>query len=310
MKNLKSLVLPLAVAMVVVSIVWFLRFKQSPDQAGHPQSREAVAATSDPQPAPAAEISPSEDGVKAGENPQAADPTGVNPAAVAQEVIPQPDMAKITAFDDWSARWAAADEAGRAAMREEGGRLAQERRAEFKALIVTDPRQALEEAVPRVIRQDLPEEIVAQLEKTVATTGEYTKFLGLAAPGAPVPERKLEFNTFETKSGEKFKAHVFGKMAEVMWKKQMPLQGVAVDNEVAVAENPVRKLEAGERIPEGTIVEQTCPVSGITTEAPATGEAVSEDTPTVEIGERVITLCNGFRELLRSPWSRPRSRCP
>ncbi|MES2658842.1 MAG: Calx-beta domain-containing protein [Verrucomicrobiota bacterium] len=213
--------------------------------------------------------------------------------AIAFRVPPQPDRAKLDAFSDWTRRWTKADAQGREALREEGARLARERRPEFKALIVVDPREALKQAVPRVVRQDLPAEIVDSLEKPIAMTGDFTLYRGLPAPGLPKPTQKLESRIFDARDGASYTAHVFGEMEAVTWKKQMPLSGVAVDLELAVAENPVRRLEAGERIPKGTKVEETCPVSGQTTVAVANGEAVPENVPTVEIGERVITLCNG-----------------
>ena len=93
--------------------------------------------------------------------------------------------------------------------------------------------------------------------------------------------------------GVSFKAHVFGALEYVTSRLGVPLQGVAIDRDLAVAENAVRRLELGERIPAAVVVQETCPVSGLTTLAVATGAAVTEQTPTVEIGSRIITLCNG-----------------
>ena len=96
--------------------------------------------------------------------------------AAAVEVQRQPDFRKVVAFNDWARQWQAADAAGRTAMQAEGVRLAAERRAEFKALIATDPQRALEQAVPRVILQDLPAEIApglfARLTEVLATKPE------------------------------------------------------------------------------------------------------------------------------------------
>ena len=204
----------------------------------------------------------------------------------------QPDFAKIEAFEGWVGRWKSATPEERAAMTAEGTLLAGERRAEFKALIMTDPQQALARAVPRVVRQDLPEEIVSLLEKPVSATGDFDVYKGRPAPGTPMPEGGMTLRYFEA-GGTSYQASVFGAMEPVMSRKQIPLRGVAIDRPLAVAESPLRQLETGERISAGTVVENTCPVSGKTTEAVANNEAVTEDTPTVEVGERVITLCNG-----------------
>jgi len=79
-----------------------------------------------------------------------------------------------------------AGDAGRKAMRAEGVQLAQARRAEFKALIANDPQRALEQAVPRVVRQELPPEIVSELEKPVSATGGFRVYRGRPADGAAV----------------------------------------------------------------------------------------------------------------------------
>ena len=214
------------------------------------------------------------------------------------ETIPEPDFEKIAAFKEWITDWKEATPEMRGAMKREGIRLAAARRPEFKALIAKDPRTALEEAVPRVIRQDLPEEIVAELEKPVSATGDYNVYMGRPQEGAPVPETLRYFHVETEEAGNvdgiiDYKARPFGEMLPVMSRKGIPLRGVAVDREFAVAESPVRPLETGERIPAGTVVETTCPVSGETTEAVASGEAVTEETPVIEVGERIIALCNG-----------------
>lgn len=207
-----------------------------------------------------------------------------------KEIKVQPDLAKLEAFDGWIATWQAASPEARAGMTAEGARLAALRRPEFKVLIVSNPKLALERAVPRVIRQDLPEEIVAQLEKPVSAKGDYNVIYGLPVPGVPVPIEDLTLRTFEV-DGVVYEARVFGQMNSATHRKGTPLRGVAVDNQFAVSENAVRRLEIGERIAPGTTVENTCPVSSRTTTVVSTGEAVTEDSPTVEIAERVITLC-------------------
>ncbi|HEY1120757.1 MAG TPA: hypothetical protein VGE67_04120, partial [Haloferula sp.] len=208
--------------------------------------------------------------------------------AWAKETAPQPDFAKIEAFDGWVGRWSAAAADGRAAMTAEGAQLAAARRPEFKALIATNPRLALEKAVRRVVRQDLPKEIVAELETPVSSTGDFNVYQGRPADGMQLRGDQLTMRYFEA-NGVSYKARVFGELEHVTSRKGVPLQGVSVDREMAVAENGVRPLEVGERITAGTVVEETCPVSGETTEAVSTGEAVSDETPTVEVGGRVIT---------------------
>lgn len=212
--------------------------------------------------------------------------------AWAGEEVREPDFAKLAAFEGWLERWQAATPAERQALKDEGAQLAAERRPEFKALIVSDPKRALATTVPPLIRQDLPARIVALLETQVSAVGDYDVYFGRPAPGTVVPEKALSLRYFEAQ-GVSYQAHVFGQMEAVTSRKQIPLRGVAVDRPLAVAESPLRQLEVGERIPDGTPVEDVCPVSGKTTEAVADGAPVTADTPTVEVGGRIITLCNG-----------------
>ena len=208
-----------------------------------------------------------------------------NPQAADREKV-------LEEFTSWTERYMAANPNQREALEQEGVKLATARRPWFQKLIQTDPRTALERAVPRVVRQDLPEKVVAKLEKPVSSKGDYNVYLGRPALGVPVPPEGLTLRYFEA-DGVSYKAHVFGELSEVMSKKGVPLRGISIDRDMAVAENAVRRLEIGERIPGGTLVEETCPVSGLTTEAVSEGQTVTEVSPTVEIGSRIITLCNG-----------------
>ena len=249
-------------------------------EGAYPATPLAVAPASSPEPDPEA-ASPSLDAVAAADF-----------GATTLAVPPVPDFKKVVAFNDWAQRWKAADIATRDGMKIEGVRLAAERRTEFKALIARDPQRALEQAVPRVIAQDLPQEIVEQLERPVSAVGNLNVYRG--RPQSEVaPGTELTLRYFETAKGESLKARVFGEMATLNSKQNVPLRGVAVDREFAVAENPVRQLERGERIPATKQLVATCPVSKLTTPISATDAPVTDDTPTVEIGEEVIRLCDG-----------------
>ncbi len=207
----------------------------------------------------------------------------------------QPDMFKIVAFNHWLESYTAASPEARAALTGEGRTLAAARRPEFKKLITTNPQRALAMTVSRVIRQDLPEAITAELEKPVTARGNFNAYFGRPIDPAAVPaDQELVLRYFETPAGESYYARVFGSLLEQTSRKDVALQGVALDRELAVAASPVRPLEKGERIPAGTVVDETCPVSKITTPA-ATEETVTvaDETPYVELAGRLILLCNG-----------------
>jgi hypothetical protein len=284
----RSLAALLGLLTVATLVCWLFWFKDEPEI-------RSIAAT--PVAAPEATTAPR---IEPAAPPVEVVDSAPAPAVPAQdfgasELKPkrQPDFPKIVAFNQWASRWAKASPEEREEMRAEGLHLAQVRRPEFKALIVSDPQRALEQAVSRVIRQDLPPEIVEQLEKPVSATGDFRVYRG--RPSADLAETKPELTLryFETPKGESYKAHVFGALESATSKPNVPMRGVAVDREFAPAESPVRQLEVGERVLASAAVEQTCEVSGITSAAIALEAPITDATPAVEIGERVILLCNG-----------------
>ena len=201
---------------------------------------------------------------------------------------------KVEAFQGWIERWQAAGADARETLLEEGTRLATARREEFKRLIVADPKRALEQTVPRVVRQALPEAIIALLEKPVSTAGDYTVRMGVPAPGTQPPFPNLTERFFET-AETNYKAHVFGRMEGAISRKGIPLRGVAVDRELAVAESPVRVLEPGERIPADAVVENaslaSCTEPGAQSAPAVPGGVVTTEAPMVEVGGRFMASC-------------------
>ena len=201
---------------------------------------------------------------------------------------------RITAFNDWVKDYVAATPEQRETMKAEGLRLAQARRPEFKKLIVADPERALEQAVKPVMRQELPAEIAAELEKPISARGDYKVYMGRPAPGVEMDARDLVLRYFETPEGASYKAHVFGNVEAVMTRKHVAVRGVAIDRELALADSAVRQLGVGEKIPAGTTVEQSCPVSGNTTTLEGGLDTpITDETPAIELEGRVIVLCNG-----------------
>ncbi len=174
-----------------------------------------------------------------------------------------------------------------------GVQLAQERRPVFKALIMENPREAIAKAVPMVVRQKLPPEIVSLLEKRINDIGALRVFQGvpLNPNDPPVPTTR----EVELKSGGTYRAYVYGERAnKLTWTPGASVNGVAMDSEFAISDEPTRRLEVGEILPEGKTVVGDCPVSGkyvlepedVPAEVPATLAAV--ETPT-----EIITFCDG-----------------
>jgi hypothetical protein len=204
------------------------------------------------------------------------------------------DWKRITAFNDWVKEFTTATPEQRELMKEQGLILARARRNEFKNLIVADPERALEQSVKPLVRQQLPAEILAELEKPVSARGDFNVYMGRPAPGTEVDGRDLTLRYFETTKGESYIAHVFGEAETVMTRKNIAARGVAVDRELAVAPSAVRQLGTGEKVPAGTTVQESCPVSGLTTVLESGfEEPIKEDTTAIEFEGKIIVLCNG-----------------
>lgn len=197
-----------------------------------------------------------------------------------REPISEP---KFGAFRDWSERYRAAGLAERPALAAEGVSLAQARREELGALIRSNPERALELAVPFAVRRDLPAEVGQLLEERLDGHGDLAV---LAA--TPLPGQKLEGEPMwrTVTLGERiFRAHVYGRRLDEPARFGVALHGIAVGDQIAVDENPVRVLEAAEA--EAALAnDPNCSVSG--TVASEFGNAlvvdVGTETPKVTCG--------------------------
>ena len=87
-------------------------------------------------------------------------------------------------FRDWTRSYLAADSSAKGSLAADGIALAKARRDDMTGLIKSDPRRALELAVPAGVRRDLPAEVAAQLEERVDGRGELAVFGALSAPDA------------------------------------------------------------------------------------------------------------------------------
>jgi alpha-tubulin suppressor-like RCC1 family protein len=178
-----------------------------------------------------------------------------------------------------------------------GKTYAKQHTAELAKLIVSDPQRAIESAVPMVVRQKLPKEILMLLEDRVRVRGDYEVFGNAPLPGQEGTTEPYT-RTVTTEDGKRWNAHVYGKRQWQRSTMNASLNGVAVGREMAVSDSPVRVLEVGE-VPQddGREIVESCPVSGIETPVEKAPDgslaAVSEETPAFETPERVIYVCSG-----------------
>jgi hypothetical protein len=171
---------------------------------------------------------------------------------------PAPD---IRAFAGWVEKFLAAPPADQLILEDEGVELAKARQKVIKEQIVTDPRRALANAVPITIRKQLPHQVVRYLEKRIDTFGDWGTQCSMPLPGSGQGDATDGKNGSAVASetevadvgGQTFQAHHYGQRS-ARFVQGGSLHGIAVDDELAVLNSPLRALEEGE-MPRGSTVD-------------------------------------------------------
>lgn len=183
-----------------------------------------------------------------------------------QEPIPE---ASFSAFREWTQRLAtAATEAEREELLREGLELTDARRRDLLDLIDKNPERALQLAVPQVVRQTLPPDIVDRLEEMISSRGD---LLVVAAAAMPGRERWVQpVQRFVTLSdGREFAAFTFGRRAAYPTRTGLVIHGIALDGKLALSDMPGRPLEPveAEKARKDEAAPPVCPTSGLLTDA-------------------------------------------
>ncbi len=183
--------------------------------------------------------------------------------------------------------WAAAHRGGEV---REGIELARGRRQALQALIQSDPQAALARALPWTLRRRLPAEVAALLEERVSATGEFSVMASAPAPGSG--EKPQTFRSL-TLNGRSYRAFVYGRREHVTTKSQLAVDGVAVDDVIALSDRPARAPEPDEPVPAGPaeVVERDG-------HEVAAGPAV----PVVSGGRRYRVCCLAHADALEKEW--------
>jgi hypothetical protein len=151
---------------------------------------------------------------------------------------PDPRAAAVAVVEKFDA-WLLAERRNENPLAREGLSLAHARRAALKQLIALDPQAALQHAVPRALRSVLPAEIVADLETPIDAMGALEVTIACSET-----ESRIERTIFLP--GQRYQAHVFGRRLGTLSKNVLPVHGIAIDNELAVGDQPFRILEPDE----------------------------------------------------------------
>lgn len=144
----------------------------------------------------------------------------------------------LAQFDAWFTAYRRGENPSLAA----GVELSRARRLALKQLIAANPREALDRAIPRSLREELPLEIQAELESPIDAFGAYEVTAGCFGPRAGI-ERHAEIE------GVRYVAHVFGRRLAALSKRRLPLHGIALDDRIAIDEKPYRTLGPSETSP-------------------------------------------------------------
>lgn len=179
---------------------------------------------------------------------QPTDPSGPPvPALVSESEVmasgwkrdPSPTMVE---FSDWAERYVAADEASRATLLDEGILAAQARRAELATLIEKDPRRALTNTLPLMVRDEMPEPIQELLETRIHGFGDLGIEHSLPLPGHPdIPDKG-----FAQIDDQKYEAFSYGRRKLMHFIQDASIHGIEIDGRLAVLDSPMKKMEAGE----------------------------------------------------------------
>ena len=122
-----------------------------------------------------------------------------------------------------------------------GVAIAVERRAFLEKLIKTDPKAALELAVPDHVRRQLPAEVQKQLEERVSGKG----FFGVLVADYPGASRR-EITREVLLNRRRYDAYVYGRRESQTTRERENFWGIAIGSSLAVHEEPIRALTLSE----------------------------------------------------------------
>ena len=134
-------------------------------------------------------------------------------------------------FDDWLARYEAASVAERPGLTAEGERLVQRRQ----------PAMALRRAVPRLVR--LPESVAQHVEQHAEGLARYDVTVACGGAGHRFckVERRLMLD------GRVLTPRWHGRRAHLGSRENLPVHGIVLGDQMAVADEPARELSAREK---------------------------------------------------------------
>lgn len=133
-------------------------------------------------------------------------------------------------------------------MEEEGRAWAHGRRDALRELIRTDPERAIAAALPAARRLALPASIQALLEQPVCAEGAFEISIACGLGEEGHHDATERFTTF---GGRRYETFTYGRRLDVTTKRALSVLGVAVDDQLALSDSPVRVIPQEERAARG-----------------------------------------------------------
>ena len=164
-------------------------------------------------------------------------------SSVIEETPDLVSSSAIEAFEEWMERFFNENETVNASMVEEGVAVASVRRSEMKELIRIAPATALALTVPYEFRRELPKEVINQLETVINTHASFDLLVYCPEPG----QEGGGLERLVSLKGQSYQVFTFGRGLNVTAKNQLPIRGIAIDDVLAMAEDPIRTLSESER---------------------------------------------------------------
>ncbi len=181
---------------------------------------------------------------------EAASAPGFEKEVLTREADFQSEMqmeSSIDAFEDWMERYFNAGPEERDQLVEEGLALAQRRRIELKSLIQEDPEAALATAIPYDLRRELPSAIIAHLETPVSDYASYEMLVYCLGPD----HSDGGYERLAAIGESRYEVFTYGRRLNVTTKERLSLHGMAIDEILAMGEDPIRVLSEAERLDRG-----------------------------------------------------------
>lgn len=147
------------------------------------------------------------------------------------------------AFREWASGYVAEGAVPKPNSVAHGRELAIKRRIALYRLIKSDPASALSVSIPAATRRKLPPVIDEHLEERVSGVGDYAVTCAFPSAGSTA---SVQVNRYVSLNGHEFEASVYGRRTDQTTKYEIPLHGIAIDGALALSEDVLRRLEAGE----------------------------------------------------------------